>query len=58
MFEVKNELPKAPLYREEFEHDNCGIGACVTCACTVAGQRKRVCKDGPVFNALEVEWDG
>ena len=29
MFEVKNELPKAPLYREEFEHDNCGIGACV-----------------------------
>ena len=29
MFEVKNEFPKAPLYREEFEHDNCGIGACV-----------------------------
>ena len=29
MFDVKQELPKAPLYREEFEHDNCGIGACV-----------------------------
>lgn len=40
------------------ERMGCGIGACVTCACTVAGQRKRVCKDGPVFNALEVEWDG
>ena len=26
MFDVKQELPKAPLYREEFEHDNCGIG--------------------------------
>lgn len=38
------------------ERMGCGIGACVTCACTVAGQRKRVCKDGPVFNALEVEW--
>ncbi|MEE1048093.1 MAG: dihydroorotate dehydrogenase electron transfer subunit [Clostridia bacterium] len=40
------------------ERMGCGVGACVTCACTVAGQRKRVCKDGPVFNALEVEWDG
>ncbi|MDE6128589.1 MAG: glutamate synthase subunit alpha, partial [Lachnospiraceae bacterium] len=29
MFDVKNKLPKAPLYRPEFEHDNCGIGACV-----------------------------
>ena len=29
MFDVKNNLPQAPLYREEFEHDNCGIGACV-----------------------------
>ncbi len=29
MFDVKKELPQAPLYREEFEHDNCGIGACV-----------------------------
>ncbi len=40
------------------ERMGCGIGACVTCACTVAGKRKRVCKDGPVFNASEVEWDG
>ena len=29
MFDVKNKLPEAPLYRPEFEHDNCGIGACV-----------------------------
>ena len=29
MFDVKQELPKAPLYREEFEHDNCGIGAVI-----------------------------
>ncbi len=40
------------------ERMGCGIGACVTCACTVGGKRRRVCKDGPVFNALEVEWDG
>lgn len=36
----------------------CGIGACVGCVCTINGQRRRVCKDGPVFNASEVEWDG
>lgn len=36
----------------------CGIGACVGCVCNINGQRKRVCKDGPVFNASEVEWDG
>lgn len=40
------------------ERMGCGIGACVTCACTVGGRRKRVCKDGPVFNASEVEWNG
>ncbi len=29
MFDVRQTVPKASLYREEFEHDNCGIGACV-----------------------------
>ena len=29
MFDVKRTRPDAPLYRTEFEHDNCGIGACV-----------------------------
>ncbi len=37
MFDVKQELPKAPLYREEFEHDNCGIGACVN----IHGEKSR-----------------
>ena len=29
MFDVKRTIPEAPLHRAEFEHDNCGIGACV-----------------------------
>lgn len=29
MFDAKRSVPAAPLYRPEFEHDNCGIGACV-----------------------------
>lgn len=29
MFDAKTEQQRAPLYSEEFEHDNCGIGAVV-----------------------------
>ena len=46
MFDVKQELPKAPLYREEFEHDNCGIGACVN----IHGEKSRA----TVKNALKI----
>ena len=36
----------------------CGVGACLGCAIQMAdGTIKHVCKDGPVFDAKEVEWD-
>ncbi len=43
------------------ERMGCGIGACLVCACTLKdgnGQKYygHVCKDGPVFNAEEVDW--
>ena len=39
----------------------CGIGACLVCACALKAENGEtryghVCKDGPVFNAEEVEW--
>lgn len=41
------------------ERMGCGVGACVTCTCTMKdGSRKRVCKDGPVFNGAEVDFNG
>ena len=46
MFDVKTTVPKAPLYRAEFEHDNCGIGACVN----IKGQKSRT----TVENALKI----
>ena len=46
MFDVKREVPGAPLYREEFEHDNCGIGACVN----IKGEKTRE----TVENALKI----
>jgi len=32
----------------------CGVGACLGCTCQTKGGRKRVCKDGPVFDYREV----
>lgn len=46
MFDAKMNMPKSPLYREEFEHDNCGIGACVN----IKGQKSRE----TVENALKI----
>ncbi|MCI8542888.1 MAG: glutamate synthase large subunit [Lachnospiraceae bacterium] len=46
MFDVKREVPQAPLYREAFEHDNCGIGACVN----IKGKKSRA----TVENALKI----
>lgn len=40
------------------ERMGCGVGACLVCACDMAdGTRKHVCKDGPVFDAREVDWN-
>ena len=46
MFDVKTTVPEAPLHRMEFEHDNCGIGACVN----IKGAKSR----GTVENALKI----
>lgn len=46
MFDVKKEVPVSPLYRESFEHDNCGIGACVN----IKGKKTRA----NVENALKI----
>lgn len=32
----------------------CGLGACLSCSIDTARGRKKVCKDGPVFDAREV----
>ena len=40
------------------ERMGCGVGACLVCAVLMKdGTMKHVCKDGPVFNAEEVDWD-
>lgn len=58
-YAYENDLP-AQLSMEE--HMACGIGACLACVCRTAEvdqhfkvNTRRVCKDGPVFYAEEVE---
>ena len=46
MFDAKRTVPEAPLYKSEFEHDNCGIGACVN----IKGQKSHE----TVENALKI----
>nr|MCR4926237.1 dihydroorotate dehydrogenase electron transfer subunit [Clostridiales bacterium] len=49
-----------PCFVSLEERMGCGIGACLVCACKTKekdGEHYRhVCKDGPIFNAEEVEW--
>ncbi len=44
----------AQVSLEEFL--GCGIGACLGCAIKTKGGYKRICHDGPVFDAAEIEW--
>lgn len=47
-----------PCYVSMEARMGCGIGACLVCSCDMAdGTRSHVCKNGPVFDAQEVDWN-
>lgn len=54
------ELYGVPCMASLEERMGCGIGACLVCACAVSDngqeQMRRVCRDGPVFDAKEIVW--
>lgn len=37
------------------QHMGCGTGGCSVCVCKVAGENKKVCMQGPVFDIREVD---
>ena len=39
------------------ERMGCGFGACMGCSLMTKNGAKRVCKDGPVFEREEIEWE-
>ena len=48
------EAENANLFVSLEKHMACGVGACLGCTCQTEHGRKRVCKDGPVFDYREV----
>ncbi len=47
---------KIPAQLSLEEHMACGIGACLGCVVETKDGLKRVCKEGPVFNARDLIW--
>jgi len=47
---------KIPAQISLEEHMACGIGACLGCVVETASGLKRVCKEGPIFNAKDIIW--
>jgi len=46
-----------PCYVSTEERMACGLGACMGCSIPMkAGGYKRACKEGPVFDAADVDW--
>jgi len=45
------------LYVSTEKRMACGIGACLTCSIQTVDGNRRVCKEGPVFTAEEVNWN-
>lgn len=48
---LANEIPCRVSFERRMA---CGLGACLSCSIDTAHGRKKVCKDGPVFDAQEV----
>jgi len=47
---------KIPAQVSLEEHMACGIGACLGCVIETSSGLKRVCKEGPVFDAKDIIW--
>jgi len=39
------------------ENMACGIGSCMGCSVKAKDGYRRVCKEGPVFRAEDIEWE-
>jgi len=35
----------------------CGLGGCFSCTIKTSDGMKRVCRDGPVFELRDIDWD-
>lgn len=54
---IKSLHARTLLYISTEKRMACGIGACLTCSIQTVHGNARVCKEGPVFTAEEVNWN-
>lgn len=57
MFKAVNTNAKTSGQFSFEERMGCGFGACMGCSLMTRNGAKRVCKDGPVFEREEIEWE-
>ena len=57
MFKAVNANAKTSGQFSFEERMGCGFGACMGCSLMTRNGAKRVCKDGPVFEREEIEWE-
>ena len=57
MMEGAVERAKGEVYVSLESRMGCGFGACLACTCEAGGERKRICKDGPVFEGRDIYAD-
>lgn len=58
--EVQLQFAKKNIVEAQFsfeERMGCGYGACLGCAIPTKNGYQRVCREGPVFKAEEIEWE-
>jgi dihydroorotate dehydrogenase electron transfer subunit len=51
-----SEKKNIPCFVSMEERMGCGVGVCLSCVCGTKNGRKRICKDGPIFNSKEIIW--
>ena len=44
-----------PTYASLEQRMGCGTGGCSVCVCSIAGENRRICMEGPVFDLAEVD---
>lgn len=57
MFKAINACAKTSGQLSFEERMGCGFGACMGCTCHTKNGAKRICKDGPVMEREEIEWE-
>jgi dihydroorotate dehydrogenase electron transfer subunit len=55
--QTSESCPNKPIQVSLETRMGCGLGGCFSCAIKTSNGMKRVCRDGPVFELKDIDWD-